>query len=144
MDGGLDSYGFTLERETFLGSGVYEAIGKLRDVNGAPKLDRDEEDATHHGSDDEIEETEPTIGRIGSTSFKVVYDSDDPTHAGSQSMLQDWYNKVKRHYRAYDPQGVEVFRCVGWVKSIGRDYPVKGLQGFDVTVRWARAPRALA
>lgn len=141
MDRALDTFGYELQRDTFLGSGTFENVGKIRDVNGAPNLDRDEEDTTNHDSQDEIEENIPTVGRVGSTSFDLVYDPDNPLHVGSQSLVQDWKNKTFHTWRGVNPTtGTVEFECVGWVKSVGRDYPVKGHQRRSVTIRWAQAP----
>jgi len=69
---GLDAFGVVLERETELGSGVYEAIANITSLSG-PSISREQIEVTSHDSPDQWEEFVFGIKRTGEVSADVNY-----------------------------------------------------------------------
>lgn len=127
------SHGVLLKRETTPGSGVFNTIAELVDVQ-PPELSRNEFETTSHN--DPQDSWILGLLRKGELPIKINWVPTDPTHDDSTGLLASFLNASLETYQIiWTGVGSGFWECPCYVKKFKPTVPEEGVLGADVVLR---------
>lgn len=136
------SFGFMLQVGDGASPETFYTIYGVGDADG-PNTSVDEEETTSHSTGTPHKTYIPTLIEDGEIGFPMISKPQHLTQSATSTygLRYLFNNRIVRNFRTIEPDPSRTaFVFAGFVKDIGKSYPVSGVLRSDVTVRIATAP----
>lgn len=141
---GIAAFGALLKVGDGLSPQTFYTIAGVKDISG-PSASVDEAETTTHSTSSPHRTFIPTLIDDGEISFQCNFDPDHATHSltSTYGLAYLFQNRTVRAFQllanlADNSKQTRQFN--GFVKTLGEEYPLDGIQTRDVTIRFTTAP----
>jgi hypothetical protein len=144
-DGTVANFGWILERgptdatdHAAVAEEDWERIPGVRDLEPGGE-EPQFEDVTTHDTVRGITRESPHLITLGETTFTLIFNVDEPTHIGPNSLRADKINRVRRPYRMRMPDDANTIyrRGFAYVSKADPPAPVDGVMKQNCGIRFS-------